>query len=222
MTAITINAAIFDLDGLLFNTEDVFLAAGTTYLQRRGYEFEIELRNQMMGRPSPVSLKMLKEYFGIEETVEVIRTEVKELFNEYLEEMLAPMPGALAILHTLDEIRLRYAVATSSSREYATELLNRFGLLPRFEFLLGGNDVTNGKPDPEIYLTAAERIGVDPGEILVFEDSGNGCAAAVAAGMNVVAVPNSHNVGQSYDGAYLVADTLKDPKIVALLKSAVK
>lgn len=170
-----------------------------------------------MGRPSPISLKILKEYFDIEDSVETIRTEVKELFNEYLEPMLAPMPGALSLLDRLDEMALRYAVATSSSREYATDLLQRFELLDRFQFLLGGNDVSNGKPDPEIYLKAADMIGHAPRELLVFEDSGNGCAAAVAAGMNVIAVPNSHNIGQTYDGAYLVADTLNDPKISSIL-----
>lgn len=216
---ITVRAVIFDLDGLLFNTEDVFLAAGTTYLERRGFTFDIELRSQMMGRPSPISLKILKEYFDIEDSVETIRTEVKELFNEYLEQMLAPMPGALSLLDQLDEMNLSYAVATSSSREYATELLQRYGLLDRFQFLLGGNDVSKGKPDAEIYLTAAEKIGYAPRELLVFEDSGNGCAAAVAAGMNVVAVPNTHNAGQTYEGAYLIAETLNDPRISAILKS---
>ena len=217
MSAIRVSAVIFDLDGLLFNTEDVFLAAGTIYLQRRGYQFDFELLNQMMGRPSPISLNILKDYFAIEDSVNVIRTEVEELFNEYLEEMLALMPGALSLLIRLDEMNMPYAVATSSSREYATQLLERFGLLERFQFILGGNDVTNGKPDPEIYLKAAERIGYLPNELLVFEDSGNGCAAAVAAGMNVVAVPNAHNAGQTYDGAYLIADTLNDPRISSIL-----
>ena len=217
MSAIRVSAVIFDLDGLLFNTEDVFLAAGTIYLQRRGYQFDIELRNQMMGRPSPISLSILKDYFDLEDSVNVIRAEVEELFKEYLEEMLALMPGVLSLLVRLDEMNLPYAVATSSGREYATELLERFGLLERFQFILGGDDVTNGKPDPEIYLRAADQIGYVPKELLVFEDSGNGCAAAVAAGMNVVAVPNTHNAGQTYDGAYLIADTLNDPRISSIL-----
>ena len=217
LRAIKVSGVIFDLDGLLFNTEDVFLAAGTPYLQRRGHQFDIKLRNQMMGRPSPISLKLLKEYFSIDDSIEVIRSEVDELFDEYLEGMLALMPGALSLLLRLDRMNLPYAVATSSSREYATALLQRFGLLKRFQFLLGGNDVTNGKPDPEIYLKAADRIGHSPKELLVFEDSGNGCAAAVAAGMNVVAVPNTHNAGQTYDGAYLIADSLNDPRISSIL-----
>ena len=170
-----------------------------------------------MGRPSPISLNILKDYFSLEDSVNVIRAEVEELFKEYLEEMLALMPGALSLLVRLDEMNLPYAVATSSGREYATELLERFGLLERFQFILGGDDVTNGKPDPEIYLRAADQIGYLPKELLVFEDSGNGCAAAVAAGMNVVAVPNTHNAGQTYDGAYLIADTLNDPRISSIL-----
>ena len=211
-------AVIFDLDGLLFNTEDVFLASGTTYLARRGFEFELEVRNQMMGRPAPVSLKILKEYFGIPDSVEEIRYEIEDLFSGYLEEILAPMPGALELLDRLDEISIPFAVATSSSREYAKELLQRFELHERFVFLLGGNDVAKGKPNPEIYLTAAEKLGMNPAEILVFEDSGNGCAAAVAAGTNVIAVPNLHNIGQTYEGALLVADTLLDPQVIAIIE----
>lgn len=211
-------AVIFDLDGLLFNTEDVFLASGTTYLARRGFEFELEVRNKMMGRPAPVSLRILKDHFGIPDSVEEIQYEIEDLFMEYLEEMLAPMPGALELLDRLDEHSIPYAVATSSSREYAGELLQRFDLLGRFKFVLGGNDVSNGKPDPEIYLTAAGKLGFQPSEILVFEDSGNGCASAVSAGTNVIAVPNSHNTGQTYDGAILVANTLLDPKVISIVE----
>ena len=217
LRAIKVSGVIFDLDGLLFNTEDVFLAAGTTYLQRRGHQFDINLRNQMMGRPAPISLKLLKDYFAIDDSIELIRDEVDELFEGYLEEMLALMPGALSLLVRLDQLNLPYAVATSRRREYATALLERFGILKRFQFLLGGNDVINGKPDPEIYLRAADQIGYSPNELLVFEDSGNGCAAGVAAGMNVVAVPNTHNAGQTYDGAYLIADSLNDPRIASIL-----
>jgi beta-phosphoglucomutase-like phosphatase (HAD superfamily) len=93
------------------------------------------------------------------------------------------------------------------------------GLRDRFGFVLTSADVTHGKPHPEIYESAAERLGVAPAEMLVLEDSENGCRAAVAAGAVVVAVPGSHSRRHDFTGARLVAESLADPRIAALLST---
>ena len=96
-------------------------------------------------------------------------------------------------------------------------LLGRVGLLNRLDFVLTAADVTEGKPHPEIYETAALRHGVPTGQLLVFEDSANGCRAAVAAGAVVVAVPGGHSRRHDFSGAHLVADSLADERIYRLL-----
>ena len=91
------------------------------------------------------------------------------------------------------------------------------GIWDRFAFVLTSADVTHGKPHPEIYQTAAQRLAVDPGAMLVLEDSQAGCKAAVAAGAVAVAVPGGHSRRHDFTGAVFVAETLADPRIEALL-----
>jgi beta-phosphoglucomutase-like phosphatase (HAD superfamily) len=85
-------------------------------------------------------------------------------------------------------------------------------------FRLTGDDVTRGKPDPQIYRMAAETLGIPVGQMLVLEDSGNGCAAAVAAGAVTVAVPSEHTRNQNFSGATLVAESLLDPRLGAIVR----
>ena len=87
----------------------------------------------------------------------------------------------------------------------------------QFDFLLTAEDVRDGKPHPEIYLSAAQRFGIDPAQMLVLEDSENGCRAAVAAAATTVAVPGPHNSGSQYPGVALQAESLSDLRIYQLL-----
>ena len=108
-------------------------------------------------------------------------------------------------------------MATSSHRQFATEALGCFDLEARFEFLLTAEDVQNGKPAPDVYLKAAEQLGVKPAELLVLEDSEIGSRAAAAAGAFTIAVPTSHSVGGDFSHVNHVADSLNDPMIQEVL-----
>jgi len=127
------------------------------------------------------------------------------------------MPGLLDLLGHLEFAGVPKAIATSSGPAFATTVLAKFDLAPRFEFVLTCDDVQQGKPDPEIYLQASARIGLRPREVLVLEDSQNGCRAAVSAGNVTVAVPGGHSLRHDFAGATLVAQSLADPRIVELL-----
>lgn len=203
-------AVVFDLDGLLFNTEQIYPLVAQELLARRGKDFPRELHLQMMGRPARVSLKNMIDYHHLEDSVETLAAESAEIFLAHLDTSLAPMPGALELLDCLEEAKLPKALATSSSRAFAEDILGRFDLIPRFEFLLCAEDVIQGKPHPEIYLTASNRLGVMPREMMVLEDSQNGFRAALAAGTITVAVPGEHNADQTYEGADLILETLAD------------
>src|SRR5439155_8315193 len=102
------------------------------------------------------------------------------------------MPGALDLLNRLDALQLPKAIATSSGREYVQHMFGPHGLLERFAFVLTAEDVTHGKPHPEIFATAAARFGLTPAEVLVIEDSIHGICAAKAAGARVILVPHAH------------------------------
>ena len=212
-----IHAAVFDLDGLLVNTEDLYQHVGSELLRRRGKTFGPDLLDAMMGRPPAVSLAIMIEWHGLADTVETLAAETVAIFAGLLDERLEPMPGAVDLVETLAARGLPRAVATSSGPAFAHDVLGRVGLLDRFAFVLTSADVVHGKPDPEIYLTAAARLGVEPAAMIVFEDSHNGCRAAVAAGAVVVAVPGGHSRRHDFAGARLVANSLADPRIAGLL-----
>ena len=206
-------AVVFDMDGLMFNTEDVYTAVGTRLLERRGHEFTNELKDKMMGlRPQP-GFEMMIGHCNLSETWQELAAESNRLFISLLGERLAPMPGLLELLDALERAGIPKAIGTSSSRELVVACLDPFGMQGRFQFILTAEDIVNGKPDPEIYLTAARRFGVRPAEMTVLEDSQNGCLAAAAAGTLTVAVPAEHSRGQDFGSASLVVDSLADRRL---------
>ena len=211
-----IDAVVFDLDGLLVNTEDLYQHVGTEMLRRRGHAFDGDLLDAMMGRPQKVALQVMIDWHKLSDTVEMLAAETKEIFQSLLDSRLEPMPGAVALVEDLVGRGLPRGVATSSGPDFAHDVLGRVGLLDRFGFVLTSVDVTHGKPHPEIYETAARLLGVVPGRMLVFEDSAIGCAAAVAAGAVAVAVPGGHSRRHEFPGARCIADSLADPRIFEL------
>ena len=210
-------AVVFDLDGLMFNTEELYQDVGSELLRRRDREFTKELLDQMMGRPGRISLQIMIDWHSLEATVDELERETDEIFVDILATRLAPMPGLLALLNALEQANVPKAIATSSRRAFVETVLGRFDLEPRFRFILSAEDVIDGKPHPEIYLKAAARFGVPPDRVVVLEDSQNGCAAAVAAGTIAVAVPGGHSLSHNFDGARLSIDSLADPRLYELI-----
>jgi HAD superfamily hydrolase (TIGR01509 family) len=210
-------AVVFDLDGLMFNTEELYVEVGTELLRRRGHAFTTELLDQMMGRPSRVALQIMIDTHGLTDNVAELVAETEAIFPAILQARLAPMPGLVELLAALERHRIPKGIATSSRRAFVEGVLGLFAYPARFSPILTSEDVTEGKPHPEIYLKAAARLGIEPAEMLVLEDSQNGCRAAVAAGAIVVAVPGAHSRRHDFTGAALVADSLADPRIYTRL-----
>ena len=210
-------AVVFDMDGLMFNTEDVYTLTGEELLRRRGCEFTEELKHEMMGlRPQPALERMIA-HCRLAETWEELAEESNRVFLDLLDGRLAMMPGLMELLAALERAGIPKAICTSSRRELAAACLRPFNLTARFEFILAAEDIVHGKPHPEIYLMAARRFGVPPAEMLVLEDSENGCLSAAAAGAHVVAVPGPHSRQHDFSTASLVADSLADRRLYLTL-----
>ncbi len=217
MSKIRIKAVVFDLDGLMFNTEDIFKQSNHELVSRRGKRISPELRQQMMGRRAHEAFQIMIDDLGLTESVEEIMVEEEKLFTGMLDEQLAPLPGMLDLLDHLEEACIPKAVATSSGREYLHGILGRVGLLPRFHMTLAAEDVENGKPHPEIYETAAQRLEITTAEMMVLEDSEAGTKAAAAAGAITVSVPTQHSRTHDFTTATHIAESLADPLIYRLL-----
>ena len=212
-----LKAVVFDLDGLMFNTEELYHDVGTQLLKRRGHALTQELLNQMMGRPARVALQIMIDRHQLDATVDQLQAETDEIFVDLLATRLAPMPGLTDLLDSLEAAAIPKAIATSSRRRFADDVLGRFGFGPRFEFILTAEDVQQGKPHPEIYLTASRRLAASPSEMMVLEDSQNGCRAAISAGAFAVAVPGDHSRHHDFTGASLIAAGLGDARIYQAL-----
>lgn len=211
-------AVVFDMDGLMFNTEDVYWEVGKRLLARRGHEFTRELSDAMMGRPPQPSFEVMIRWHSLTDTWQQLAAETEVLFVELLDGYLAPMPGMLDLLNALERAGIPKAICTSSSRRLLTVVLSRFSAEPRFQFTLTAEDIVCGKPNPEIYLKAAQRFKIAAHEMLVLEDSEAGCRAAAAAGAFTVAVPGTHSAKQDFRVASLVADSLADPRLYDILQ----
>ncbi len=212
-----LRAVVFDLDGLMFDTEVLYQEVGSTVLARRGYEFTDDLINQMMGRQSAKALQIMIDYHKLDLTVAELASESMEVMRQLLATRLTPMPGLLDLLDALEKADIAKAIATSSTREFLDHVLDLSNLKSRFSFTLSGDDIEHGKPAPDVYLLASEKHGRQPQEVMVLEDSQLGCQAAVAAGTYTVAVPAGHSLTHEFSGAKFIAKSLVDNRIYRVL-----
>ncbi len=158
MTSAPIRAVAFDLDGLMFDTEALFARVVRGFLEERNLTMTPEIMAAMIGRRAAEAYPVFKRLTGFEESPEDLLVEIRRRFTAEVDAAVHPTPGLIALLAHLEKRRIPRAVATSSRREYAGRLIERHGLRPSFAFILAAEDVTNGKPDPEIYRTAARRV----------------------------------------------------------------
>ena len=210
-------AVVFDMDGLMFNTEDVYTAVGTEVLRRRGCEFTAELKDEMMGlRPQPAFEAMIR-HCHLERHVAGIGRGVEPAVHRPLGRPLGADARLAGIARRLGAGGDSQGDRHQQQPRVGRRLSRPFELQRRFQFILAAEDIVNGKPHPEIYLTAARRFGVPPAEMVVLEDSQNGCLAAAAAGAFTVAVPGEHSREHDFSTASLVVDSLADPRLYRAL-----
>ncbi|MEZ6095046.1 MAG: HAD-IA family hydrolase [Pirellulaceae bacterium] len=213
----SVSAVVFDMDGLMFNTEEIYDQVGATMLEKRGHRFTQELKRKMMGRQHLEALEVLRQHCELDESAQDLVAETEALFIDLLPRRIEMMRGLAALLDMLEYRSIRKAVATSSSRRLAELALGHFNLVPRFEFVLTGDDVSRGKPDPEIYLTAAGRLGVSPESTVVLEDSINGTLAATAAGMITIAIPSQPIQDGDFAHVKWVLEGLDSPMLESVI-----
>lgn len=195
---------VFDMDGLLVDSEPLARQAMTRFLARYGREVDPAIQRQLLGRRLPDAIAIVRDGYGLEPPVEQLTEEYGALRLAAIRGNLRTMPGAVDLIEWGRAQGLRLGLATSALRPHADVSLGEVGLAGRFDAEATGSEVSRGKPAPDLFLLAAERIGCDPSACVVFEDAPNGVAAAAAAGMRSVYVPND----QSRDHALTVQPTV--------------
>ncbi len=187
-----ISAVVFDMDGVLVDTEHLWDEVREELTTEWGGRYTPEAQEAMMGMSSLEWSRYLHETVGLREAPERINQEVvRRMLARYGVE-LPVIPGAIEAVRRLDGAGYRLAVASSSNRELIDAVLRRLELAALFEVTVSSEEVERGKPAPDVYLEATRRLEVEPAECVAIEDSASGIRAARAAGMRVIAYPNRH------------------------------
>lgn len=184
------DAVIFDMDGLMLDTERIALACWDQAARIHGYELDPAIGLGMVGLNTRDCVRWVKQVLGDDFPMEEINVTSRELYHAELDRETPLKPGLLPLLNWLQAERIPLAVATSTRHEWALKKLNKAGIIDFFHGMVCGDQVSQGKPHPEIFLAAAERIGVIPAQCVVLEDSDPGVRGATAAGMRVIQVPD--------------------------------
>jgi len=202
-----IDAVVFDLDGVLIQSEEVWDDVRERFVRERGGRYDAEIQRAMMGMSSPEWSRYLHEHAGVPDEPDAINAEVVRRLLSAYRDRLPLIPGALDAVRRLAD-RFPLGIASSSNRELIDAVLEAAGLAPLFAATVSSEEVAHGKPEPDVYLEAARRLGVAPERCAAVEDSHGGIRAAKNAGMRVVAIPNP-----SYppdDEALALADVIID------------
>ncbi|NLR76938.1 HAD family hydrolase [Leeia aquatica] len=191
MSVLKLHAVLFDMDGLMLDTERIAQQAGMDACADHGYVMDRSLAMQLVGRNSRDTDQILAAHFGSGFDPLAVRERFKARYEAALfDGGLQTKPGLFELLDWLQRLNMPRAVATSTRHDMALRKLAHAGVQRYFEHVIGGDQVSRGKPEPDIFLAAAERLGVEPAHCVVLEDSEPGVQAALAAGMTPLMVPD--------------------------------
>jgi HAD superfamily hydrolase (TIGR01509 family) len=186
-----IEAVVFDLDGLLLDTEQVWDEVREQLTRERGGRWHDRAQADMMGMSSTEWSRYMHEELGLPDPPEELNRLVVERMMERYREELPLIDGAVEAVRRIAE-RWPLGLASSSNRPLIDLALQLMGVADLFRVTVSSEEVERGKPAPDVYLEAARRLGVSPERVAAIEDSANGIRSAKAAGMRVIAIPNPH------------------------------
>ena len=186
-----IEAVVFDLDGLLLDSEQVWDEVREILTRERGGRWHEQAQADMMGMSSTQWSRYMHDELDVPDQPEEINRLVVERMLERYRDRLPVIDGAVEAVRRIGE-RWPLGLASSSNRPLIDLALDLMGIADRFRVTVSSEEVERGKPAPDVYLEAARRLGVPPDRIVAIEDSANGIRAAKAAGMRAIAIPNPH------------------------------
>lgn len=203
-------AALFDMDGVIVHTNPYHKKAFKIFLDKHNVSLtDEELKDHVYGRTNAEIFPYIFKDEYTPEKGEEWANEKESLFRELYKNDVKPVPGLLRFLEELKKAGIKSAVGTSAPKENLDFIMKALDLRKYFDAFLHSADVTEGKPNPEIYLKAAEQLDIEPVSSVVFEDSVAGVKAGLNAGMKVVAVATTHSPDE-FEGAHLIIADFED------------
>lgn len=184
-----LKGAIFDMDGLMFDTEQIWQKNWNKTAEEMGIRLPDEFKYNICGTSGKLMNSVIEKYYGVEDGAP-IAAKVKQMVHDDLIDFTPEKPGVHEILGFFKEKGVRMAVASSSTEEVIRRNLKNTGTEEFIEVIVSGAGMANGKPAPDIFLTAAEKLGIDPKDCYVFEDAFNGVTAGYRAGCRTIMIPD--------------------------------
>ena len=185
----TFNAAVFDMDGLILDSERTVLNCWEKIGEKYGFEDIVTYGISVIGKNKQATVDEFKRVYG--EPGEPYERELRQIYNVLAEKGEVPLkPHTIELLSAMKNAGMKIAIASSSTREEVTTQMEMLGALPYFDTCVCGDQVTRSKPDPEIFLLACDALGVKPEDAVGLEDSFNGVRACKASGLYTVMVPD--------------------------------
>lgn len=186
-----ITHVIFDMDGTLSSTEPIYFECYQQAAQQQGLNFTFELFEKCIGISTDEAVPLMMSYFGRKVDIDSIYKGCCRNFEKYMQTNPIPLrPGAKEAVEYFYKRGFPLGIATSNIREWVEKILIKTGLRPYFSAIVTSDDVATPKPDPEVYLRCAQKLGAQVAQCLVFEDSIAGATAAISAGMRTVVIPD--------------------------------
>lgn len=210
-------AVIWDMDGVLADTAPYHLLAWQETFAKRGIKCTEEDFKRSFGIRNDAIIKNVLGGQTTEAEIETIAREKEATFRRIIGQNIKPIPGALKLLEALDEHGVRMAIASSTPIENVRLIVGSLSIEKYFQAVITDRDVTEGKPSPQVFLLAAERLGAEPKNCVVFEDAVAGVKAAKSAGMYCVAITSTHP-REKLKQADLIVDTLEELTVKELEK----
>jgi HAD superfamily hydrolase (TIGR01509 family) len=203
-------AVIFDMDGVLLDSEPLHLRALNEVLAPLGYQATAAENQEFFGLTSEECWRVIMRRYALPGQLDDYLVQYDEAVLHALRQPIAPTPGVPALIASLRGQGFGLALASASKRAWVDATLSALGLADAFDLVLSGDDVARGKPSPDLFLLAARRLGVAPDRCIVIEDSPNGLIAAKRAAMVAIALRTPSNMNLSLDDADCVIDSLID------------
>jgi len=216
-------AVIFDLDGVLADSEPWWNEIDAKLLAEYGVTYRGEYHRNVLGVSYRLAVEFYKKTFGLWAPTEELMRRRAEIAAEFFAKRVGLFPSTRAVLAELRQMNLRLALATSSVSASARPFLDRYRLTAFFGVIVTGEEIERGKPSPDIYLSAAKKLGIPADACLVIEDALSGIAAAKAAGMRVAAIPDTRFVdAREYEkqADYLLGNLSEIPALVGSIAAA--
>jgi len=212
-----IRAVIFDMDGVIVESENMHIEAEKQTLLKHGVRISNDELHTYTGTTAKFMFTELIKKHKLETTFEELFNEKEQILFELLEKETRPTKGIINLLKELKESNIKLAIASSSHRRLIGYVLKKLDITHLFDSIVSSEDINRSKPDPEIFLKSARRLNVEPAECLVVEDAKLGVDAGKSAGMKVIGFRNPNSGRQDLSGADLVVDDFSRLKLEEMI-----